>query len=108
MSTSQSSTPHSTSTSRAVPSPSQIPPPVPNPPEAEATQPQTSSGQRGTPDPDRIKEVTEEAIELDERFLNVLINTKLEFSRQPVEFMGELCIHLTSLPVSRKFRHCTF
>lgn len=85
-----------------------------NPPTEEATQPQSSLGPHGTatyavqPEPDRIKEVIEEAIEVDRKFVTLLIHTKLEFSKKSEDFLGKLRTTLVTLPVSRMFKHLCF
>lgn len=60
------------------------------------------------PDPDRISEVIKEAVQFDGKFVKVLVNTKLEFSSKPAEFLGKLRTTLVTLPVSTMFKHLHF
>ena len=50
----------------------------------------------------------EEAIQLDGMFVKVLIQTKLEFSKRPPDFLCELRTTLITLPVSSMFKHLHF
>ena len=89
-------------------------PSLSHPPEqrAEATPGQDLLEPRGTaaapPSPDRIEEVADKASQLEDQFVEVLTNTKIEFQRKPVGFLDELRTTLTTLPVSRRFKHLHF
>lgn len=49
--------------------------------------------------------VADKASQLQDEFVRVLRNTKLEFSKKPADFLAELRITLTTLPMSDKFKH---
>ena len=60
------------------------------------------------PDPDKIETVVREASQLQDQFVRLLTHTKIEFLRRPAEFLGELRVTLTTLPLSGRFRHLYF
>ena len=46
--------------------------------------------------------------QLQTQFLRIVGHTKTEFSRKPIQFVDELRITLTLLPLSNKFKHLQF
>ena len=79
----------------------------------EATQPVDLPGapRRAIIEQARIKQVAEEASRLQEKFVAVLTHTKILFAKKEstsAEFLNELRITLTTLPLSSKFRHLHF
>lgn len=84
-------------------------PPELNIPEAEATQSQNLPGSYGTATAQLnlagVESVIDEALQLDEKFLNVVTHTKAEFSGKPAKFLGELRRTLLTLHVSTRFKH---
>ena len=55
-----------------------------------------------------VKKVKDEASELQDQFVKVVYHTRMNFSRKPVEFLSDLRIFLTELPLSNKFTHLHF
>ena len=102
-------TPNPQSVRHVSPSPSLSPPPELS---VEASQPQGLLEPRGTaaalPSPDRIEEVADQASQLQDQFVGVIINTKIEFSKKPAGFLDHLRYTLTTLPVSQRFQHLHF
>ena len=102
-------TPNPQSVRHVSPSPSLSPPPELS---VEASQPQGLLEPRGTaaalPSPDRIEEVADQASQLQDQFVGVLTNAKIEFRSKPVGFVEKLRVTLTTLPVSRRFEHLHF
>ena len=79
----------------------------------EATQPVDLPGapRRVIIEQARIKQVAEEASRLQDKFVAVLTHTKIRFANKESRskrFLSKLCITLTSLPRSSKFRHLHF
>ena len=87
----------------------QQPPPEPR---GEATQPQDQATPQATatalPDSERVQKVAHEASQLQDQFVRVLTHTKIRLSRKPVEFLAELQMTLTDLPLSNKFKRLHF
>ena len=120
---STTSPPHPTSSSHLIrhricasssPSPS-LPPPLLDHPMTESTQPMDLPGAPSRvisePDKARIKQVTEETCQLQEKFIAVLTHTKILFASKESrskKFLSKLCITLTTLSLSSKFRHLHF
>ena len=101
--------PNLQSVRQVSPSPSLSPPPELS---IEASQPPGLLEPRGTaaalPSPDRIEEVADQASQLQDQFVAVLTNAKIEFRSKPLGFVEKLRVTLTTLPVSRRFEHLHF
>ena len=52
--------------------------------------------------------MADQASQLQDQFVGVLTNAKIEFRSKPVGFVEKLRITLTTLPVSRRFEHLHF
>ena len=86
------------------------------PPElrAEVTQPQSQLEHHGTaaalPSPNRMEEVADQALQLQDQFINLLTNTQIEFSKKSKApgFLDEFCTTLSKLPISQRFKHLHF
>ena len=87
-------------------------PPPPVPPPAAPAQGQLEP--RGTaaalPSLGRIKEVADEALQLEDQFRDVVTNAQVEFSKKSKApgFLDEFRITLTKLPISQRFKHLHF
>ena len=55
-----------------------------------------------------MDEVASKALQLQDQFVGVLTNAKIEFRSKPVGFVEKLRVTLTTLPVSRRFEHLHF
>lgn len=57
---------------------------------------------------ERIQTVAHEASQLQDQFVRILTHTKIEFSKKTLDFLNELRITLTTLPLSNAFRRLSF
>ena len=52
--------------------------------------------------------MADQASQLQDQFVGVITNTKIEFSKKPAGFLDHLRYTLTTLPVSQRFQHLHF
>lgn len=56
----------------------------------------------------RIETVANEEEQIQDSFVRILVHTKIEFSKKPLDFLSKLSLTLTTLPYSDKFKRFQF